>query len=401
MDQHSKHVLCYLDLDQFRKFNDGGGQAAGDAFLRQIASLLRAKVRGRDSVARLGGDDFGILLEHCPMDKAMRIASKLRQSIQEFQMRWDGDTYHLTASVGVTPISTMGQSASSLLSAAEATCYIAKTVGGNRVKVHRPEDQELQQYSQTRWVERINQALEENGFRLFYQPIVPVPGRAVGDRTPHYELLLRMVDETGKLRSAGSFLPFAERYNMIQVTDRWVVRTAFEWLATGGYSAKDLIIALNVSEPTVSDPDFAEYVKQQLNQTEISADCICFQIAARTAHARPNVAASFIQGLIGMGFRTAIDNLGTGLWSADQLAGLQVDYLKIESTHIEDITTSSLNQAIVKSVTEIARVLGMKTIAKAVENDATLEALQRIGVDYAQGYGVARPKPLDFLKKTR
>jgi diguanylate cyclase (GGDEF)-like protein len=394
-------VLCYLDLDQFRKFNDSGGQAAGDAMLRQIASLLRSGIRGRDSVARVGGDDFAILLEHCPMDQAMRIASKLRQSIQDFRLCWEGEVYSLTASVGVTPIAADGHSASSLLSAAEATCYIAKTVGGNRVKVHRSDDHELQQYSQTHWVDRINQALKENGFRLFYQPIVPVPGRPVRDRTPHYELLLRMVDETGKLTTAGSFLPFAERYNMIQVTDRWVVRTAFEWLATGGFDAKDLVIGINISEPTMSDPDFAAYVKEQLNRTEVAASCICFQIAARAAHARPRVAANLIQALSGMGFRTAIDNLGTGHWSADQLSNLQVDYFKIEGKHMESITGSSLNRAIVKSITEIARVLGKKTIAKAVENDETLEALASIGVDYAQGYGIARPRPLDFLKKER
>ncbi len=401
LDPKCKHVLCYLDLDRFRAFNDSCGQAAGDALLRQIASLLKAKVRQCDTVARVGGDDYAILLKSCPMDQALRIATKLRQLIQDFSFGWEGESYRLTTSVGITPISAAGQSASALLSAAEATCYIAKTVGGNRVKVHRPDDQELRQYSQTHWVSRINQALEENGFRLFYQPVMPVPGRPGRDGTQHYELLLRMVDESGSFTNAGSFLPFAERYNMIQMTDRWVVRTAFEWLASGGFKSGDLVIGINISEPTLSDPAFADYIKEQLNSTEAPADCISFQIAARAAHAKPHLVSGLIDTLRGMGFRTAIDNLGAGQWSLDQLSSLHVDYLKIDGDYIKGMSDSRLNATVIKSITEIARELGRKTIAKSVENDETLEALAAIGVDYAQGYGIARPRPLEFLKKTR
>jgi len=393
-----EHALCYLDLDQFKVVNDTCGHVAGDELLRQLSNLLRTNVRHADALARLGGDEFGILLENCPLDQALRIANQLRQSVQDFRFAWEGKTFTLGTSIGVVMIRA-GNDKANVLSAADTACYMAKESGRNLVKVYHPDDAELQQrHGEMHWVTRISRALEENRFRLFYQPIVPIGVNGDSDQSRHYELLLRMVDEGGNLAPPGAFLPAAERYNMIQSTDRWVVRTAFEWLATRVGSSEPITIELNLSGPTVSDTTFLDYVLELLEATGVAPEWICFEITETSAIAKLTNASHLIQSLKAIGFRFALDDFGSGLSSFGYLKNLPVDYLKIDGSFIKDIVDDPIDRALVKSINDIGHVMGKKTIAEYVENESILEVLDEIGIDYAQGYGIARPRPLEFLK---
>ena len=397
-DEVAEHALCYLDLDQFKVVNDTCGHVAGDELLRQLSNLLRSNVRHADALARLGGDEFGILLESCPLDQTLRIANQLRQNVQDFRFAWEDKTFTLGISIGVVMINP-GDDKAYVLSAADTACYMAKESGRNRVKVYHPDDTELQQrHGEMHWVTRISRALEENRFRLFYQPIVPIASSGYSDDSRHYELLLRMVDEAGNLAPPGAFLPAAERYNMIQNIDRWVVRTAFEWLATRLGSSAPITIELNLSGPTVSDDTFLEFVLGLLEVTEVDPEWVCFEITETAAIAKLTNATRLIQSLKDIGFRFALDDFGSGLSSFGYLKNLPVDYLKIDGSFIKDILDDPIDRALVKSINDIGHVMGKKTIAEYVENDMILQVLDEIGIDYAQGYGIARPRPLELLK---
>lgn len=226
----SEHVLFYLDLDRFKVVNDSCGHTAGDRLLRQISALLQEKMRQRDTLARLGGDEFGVLLEHCPLDQALDIAEELLQVVQNFKFQWEGGAYGVSVSIGVAVIKPESENLLALLSAADAACYAAKQSGRNRISVYRPDDVELLlRYSETKWVERITHALEKNGFRLFYQPITTLASH--GKERAHYEILLRMLDQDGKLIPPGAFMPEAERHCLMPAIDRWVVSQLMSRLA--------------------------------------------------------------------------------------------------------------------------------------------------------------------------
>jgi diguanylate cyclase (GGDEF)-like protein/PAS domain S-box-containing protein len=394
-----QQAICYMDLDRFRTVNDACGSVAGDAMLRQLASLVRSTVRHRDAVGRLGDDEIGIVLDHCPLDQALRIASQLRQVVEDFQFHWDDKTYTITASIGVVEIADDASDARDVIGTAEGACYAAKAQGGNRVKAFHAGDEELAQYGPTHWVTRLNEALEENGFRLFYQAVVPL-GRSTGmDRVRHYELLLRMKDPSGNLANAASFLPFAERYNMIQLMDRWVVRAAFEWLATRPKDAGDVLIEVKLSEASVADGNFAGYVKTQLERLRVPPKWICFQMGAGAVTSHLPDATQLLRALRHLGFKLSLDDLGGRLLSAAQIRNLDVDFLRIDGSQTSRITEDELDRALVKAITEIARITKRRTIAKMVEQDEALSVLGDLGVDFAQGYAISKPRPLEFLKK--
>ena len=398
--EHARQrAICYLDLDRFRTINDACGSVAGDALLRQLASLLRASVRQRDLVGRLGDDEFGILLEHCPPDQALRIASLLRQAVEDFSFSWDDKAYSITASIGVVEIGANASDARDVIGSAEGACFAAKEQGRNRVRAFHADDDELTRYGPTHWVTRLNEALEDNGFRLFYQAVVPLSRAPGAQRDRHYELLLRMKDPTGKLANAATFLPFAERYNMIQLMDRWVVRSAFEWLSTRPKDAGDVLIEVKVSEASVADATFAEYVQTQLEKLRIPARWICFQIGASAVVSRPANATQLVRTLRGLGFKISLDDLGGGLLSVVQIRNLEVDFLRIDASHTSRVVEDELDRTLVKAMIEIARISNRRTIAKMVEQDEALTVLRDLGVDCAQGFAISKPRPLEFLKK--
>ena len=391
----SEHALCFMDLDQFKVVNDTCGHIAGDELLRQLSTVLQNEVRHRDTLARLGGDEFGILMEHCSLDGAQRVATSLLMAIQDYQFSWEGHSFRVGVSMGLVPLTASTPNLTELLKNADIACYMAKDKGRNRVHVYHGEDSEIaQRHGEMQWVTRISQALEEDRFCLYAQIIVPLDGSP----HKHYELLIRMIDEKGEIIPPGAFLPATERYNLISKIDRWVIEHAFRLLVAHPRFLDQIdCIAINLSGQSLADEEFKEYVMKQLQDTGMEGEKICFEITETAAISNLNMATKFISALKGLGCRFSLDDFGSGLSSFGYLKNLQVDYLKIDGMFVKDIVEDPIDHAMVKSINEIGQVMGMKTIAEFVENDEIKGMLREIGVNYAQGYGIGKPQPLDEL----
>ena len=392
----NEHTLCYMDLDQFKIVNDTCGHIAGDELLRQFAAILRGKIRNTDTVARLGGDEFGILFQHCHADVARRIAESLLMQVKEFRFVWKEYAFDVGVSIGLVSIVSSEQSVTDIMSSADVACYAAKEAGRHRVHVYSLDDNELKlRHGEMRWVSRIKKALEEDRFRLYCQKIAPVADVSRG--IPHYELLIRLLDEEGKLVPPLAFIPAAERYNLMVSIDRWVVRKAFEAISTNSNSVSGWQFSINLSGQTLCDESFMKFVIDAFERTGVLPEQICFEITETTAVANLMQATRFISVLKGMGCEFSLDDFGTGLSSFGYLQTLKVDYLKIDGSFVRDMTNNPVNRAVVEAANQIGHAMGIQTIAEFVENEAILEALGTIGVNYAQGYGVAKPAPLEEI----
>jgi diguanylate cyclase (GGDEF)-like protein/PAS domain S-box-containing protein len=390
------HALCFLDLDQFKVVNDTCGHGAGDELLRQLANALQKKVRRRDTLARLGGDEFGVLLEHCPPGQATRVAHELLEAVQEFRFVWEGKPFALGVSIGVVPITGESESLAVVLRDADAACYAAKERGRNRVHFYEPNDAAMAlRQGEMQWVSRITSALEESRFRLYGQAIVPLVPRQ-GERA-RVEVLLRMVERNGDLIAPGAFIPAAERYNLMGAVDRWVVKEVVSLYAAHQASGWQPIASINLSGASLSDPSMLAYVRDQLARHDLSPESLCFEITETAAIANLGLAAHFIRELKGMGCWFALDDFGSGMSSFAYLQSLPVDSLKIAGAFLRHIETDPVEYAMVEAIHRVGHVMRLKTVAEGVESLNTLETLRRIGVDYAQGYAIAEPRPLEEL----
>ena len=393
----NEHALCFMDLDQFKIVNDTCGHAAGDEMLRQLGSVLTETVQDRDTVARLGGDEFGVLLEHCSLEDAERVATSLQKAVQDYKFIWEERNFKVGVSIGLVPITPVTSSFTELLKHADAACYIAKDAGRNRIHVYDTEDLEIAlRHGEMQWATRINQTLEEDRFCLYAQPIVPINGD--GDAGKHYELLIRMKDEHDNITLPGIFLPAAERYNLIDKIDRWVVEHAFRALEAHPAFVRQIhFVSINLSGQSLADAPFLEYVVKQLQDKDIDGRKICFEITETAAISNLSKAIMFISALKRLGCRFALDDFGSGLSSFGYLKNLSVDYLKIDGMFVKGMVDDPIDYAMVKSINDIGQVMGIQTIAEFVENDAIMRMLSEIGVSYAQGYSVGKPQPLDEL----
>jgi diguanylate cyclase (GGDEF)-like protein/PAS domain S-box-containing protein len=395
--RHKQHALLYMDLDQFKIVNDTCGHVAGDELLKQLSFILDGQVRESDTLARLGGDEFGVLLAGCPMDRAEEIANGLRQSVKEFRFVWEDKSFELGISIGLVEINEHSHDLSSILSSADVACYAAKDLGRNRIHVYQPDDAELQQrHSEMQWVSRINEALADDRLQLYCQQIRPV----AHDNADycHVEILVRMLDADGKLVPPGLFIPAAERYNLMADIDRWVVSHTIAAIAgyqtaCDGDTGLDTV-AINLSGNSFSDENFLAFVRQQLLIHGVRPGLICFEITETAAITNLTRANHFIREMQKIGCRFALDDFGSGLSSFAYLKNLPVDYLKIDGSFVKDLVHDPIDRAMVRSINELGHVMGIKTIAEFVENDAILAHLKDIGVDYAQGYGIDMPVPL-------
>ncbi|MBD2609030.1 EAL domain-containing protein [Scytonema hofmannii FACHB-248] len=386
------HALCYLDLDRFKIVNDTCGHAAGDELLRQITVLLQEKIRKTDTLARLGGDEFGVLLSQCTLEQALQLANELRECVQEFRFVWQEQIFLIGASIGLVGIDMNSESLAEIISTADAACYTAKNRGRNRVYVAQTDDQErLQQRGEMQWASRISQALENNWFCLYAQTIAPTTRTA--ENADHYEVLLRLRDQQGNLVLPMAFIPAAERYNLMHLIDRWVIRTLFRNWSTFVRDEQS-IYAINLSGSSINDDQFINFLYEQFTLHPISPQRICFEITETVAIANLRKARQFIQQLQQMGCRFALDDFGVGMSSFAYLKSLPVDYLKIDGSFIRNIVENPVDDAIVRAITHISSAIGIQTIAEFVENDAILERITALGIDYAQGYGIAAPHPL-------
>jgi len=389
--RETSYALCFLDLDQFKIVNDSCGHTAGDALLGQLGALLKSKIRWRDTLARLGGDEFGVLLESCSLDEAMQTAEALRVAIGEYKFMWDERSFRLGVSIGVVPISAENEDVAALLSAADSACQAAKEAGRNRIHSFQENDIDLmRRRREMQWAARINNALEENRFELFRQTIQPLQTEEEG---AHYEILLRMRDETGGIISPGLFIEAAERYGITPSIDRWVIRSAFRWLVSEADERERLALcSINLSGQSFSDEKFLPFVVDQFQMSGLDATKICFEITETAAIASYSQANRFINALKELGCKFALDDFGTGLSSFGYLKHFPVDFLKIDGSFVKEILHDPIDREMVRSINEIGHLTGKQTIAEFAENEEIITMLRGMGVDYAQGYGVSEPK---------
>ena len=387
------HALCYIDLDQFKVINDTCGHIAGDELLRQLTELFRAQVSDADVLARIGGDEFATLLRQRSLDEAALWAEELRQRVTEFPFSWGDKSFSLSVSIGVAALTGPGQNWATALGQADAACYHAKELGGNQLRIFSEDDEQLaQRHTEMQWVSRIVQALQQDRFQLWAQRITPVlPGQGMG----HQEILVRMIDVDGSLVPPGMFLPAAERFNLVLMLDRWVVGRTFDWMAQQQRKgAPPITCAINLSGASINQPQFHQFVAEELQRSGVAPERVCFEVTETTAIANLQSARAFIQQMKQLGCAFALDDFGAGMSSFAYLRNLPVDYLKIDGVFVKDLASNAMDYAMVRAINEVGKVMGMKTIAEFVENDAVLAKLREIGVDYAQGYGIARPAPL-------
>jgi diguanylate cyclase (GGDEF)-like protein/PAS domain S-box-containing protein len=387
-------ALLYIDLDQFKIVNDTCGHQAGDRLLRDVTGLLQSRVRASDTIARLGGDEFGVLLEGCTVEQSTRIAEGVRQAIRDYRFVWGGTTLAVGASVGVVQITSDTESVASVMSAADIACYAAKDEGRNRVHLYESDGSSHPRHREMHWVARVTRAVEENRLELYYQPIRPIAGEHPG---AFHELTVRLRDDDGRLVLPGEFIPAAERYNVMSVIDRWVATRAMEllkgWRRRG---AAPPMLAINVSGTSLNDQAFIDFVLQHVGEPA-TAGALCFEITETAAVTSLSNARFVMRELKARGCKFSLDDFGTGLSSFMYLKSLPVDYLKIDGQFISHVAEDPVDRSMVEAICKVGKALGIETVAECVETQAVLNELKRIGVDYAQGYFLADPAPIERL----
>lgn len=394
----SHHALCYLDLDQFKVVNDTCGHIAGDALLRQIGGALQQRLRQRDTLARLGGDEFGVLLEHCPLSQAMRIANDLRETVDGFRFIWEGKPFSLSVSIGVVVITDEGDTLSDLLRKADAACYISKEGGRNRVHLYQPDDAEAaKRGGEMQWVGYLEDALARGRFKLFTQSIIPLnPGRG---EPAYQEIFIRLEYEEDSLVAPGTFIPPAERHNLMPAVDRWVVSRVIGWCAgKSPAQSSPPVCCVNLSGATLRDAGFADFVRQELDIHHVPAGLLCFEITESAAIANLNHATPFICSLKALGCLFSLDDFGAGISSFAYLKNLPVDFLKIDGNLVRGIEDDPVALAMTEAINRVGHVMGLKTIAEFVENQVIMEKLRKLKVDYAQGFGISGLTPLTMAE---
>ncbi len=395
--EHSHHVLCVLGMDRFKIINNTCGHVAGDVLLKDVGELLQEHMGKNGTLARLGGDEFGVLLENCSQEEGYRIADRQRRAIQAYRFVWEDKRLSPGVSIGLVAIAEQSESVKSLLKAADSACFVAKDAGRNRIQVYHADKPELIRHRDVmEWAAGIDKALDEDRLHLRCQRITPIDQDASLDA--HYEILLGVGDKEGKPIPPAEFIQAAELYNRMPSVDRWVISNAFRWMADhrefmnqfGGF-------AINLSGQSFNDEHFLGFVLEQFSQTQVPPEKVSFEITETAAVGSLTNTSDFMREIKRIGCQFSLDDFGSGLSSYSYLKSLPVDYLKIDGMFVKDIVTNPNDYAVVKSINEIGHFMGKQTIAEYVENDAILERLREIGVDFAQGYGIEKPRFLEDL----
>ena len=386
---HTESVLCYLDLDRFKIVNDTAGHLVGDRLLSELAQLLKGMIRKEDTLGRLGGDEFGLLLEGCSITEAEVVCEQLIRAINNYRLQWKTVEFDVGVSVGMVGIGNNAADAPELLSRADLACYQAKNLGRGRVYIVENDDQQLDlQQTQMSHVANVSQAIKENRFYLVKQLIKPMTDHH--EQRDHYELLLRLKDREGNLITPEEFIPVAERYGVITIVDRWVLSAALESYPQY-FAAKNDLVSINLSGASINDERFTTFALDLIKQSEVPGDCLCFEITETAAIAQMNHAQKFMLTMKELGVKFALDDFGSGLSSFSYLKNLPIDYLKIDGSLVKAIPNEEYDRAIVTSINEVAHLMGIKTIAEFVETDQILEHIAKISIDYAQGYITGKP----------
>lgn len=390
-EANTNHSFCIIDLDQFKIVNDLCGHQAGDELLRQLSQLLKSLMRRGDLISRIGGDEFAIFLSNIETDQALKLANKILQSISNFRFIWEDNTFKVGASIGLVDASPEISDYDFLYHAADNGCYIAKNNGRNQIHVMPISESILDKAKQeTNWLSKINHALENNGFQLYRQEIVPISLRTEGSK--HTEILLRMVEEDGKIISPMAFIPTAERYGLMIQIDYYVLQTTCQYLSQNPYGQH--VFAINLSGQTLSSLTAMEKLIEHISKTDIDPGRIFFEVTETVTIANLENAISFINKVQKLGCHVALDDFGTGLSSFSYLKNLPLDYIKIDGSFIKDMATEKSSLMMVEAIHSVGKKLGLRTIAEYVENVEIYKLLKEIGVDYAQGFLFSVPRPL-------
>jgi diguanylate cyclase (GGDEF)-like protein len=393
-DGRHEHVLCFMDLDRFKVVNDSAGHAAGDAFLRLVGNLIQAGRRDCDFTARLGGDEFALLLRDCSLARAELTARELIDAIRNIRLPWDGKVYDIGASIGVTAITHRSSGSADLMSQADVACYAAKAAGRNQVMVYGGRNGLAERHHREIMVASgIRRAIESNRLALFAQDILTLTDPAPTVRG--IEILLRMRDGSGRILRPGSFIPAAERYDLMGNLDRWVIEKTLAEHGPKLAEAGNLGISINLSANSLNDPLFWPFLSQMLQMSEMPPERVNFEITETALINNLDATRSFVASVRSAGYGLILDDFGTGLSSFNYLKQFPVDGLKIDGSFISGMKKSPVDRAIVESINEIAYKLNIRTIAEFVEDAETLEIVREIGIDQAQGYVIGRPIPLD------
>lgn len=386
-------AVLMLDLDHFKYTNDSLGHRAGDELIVAVAKLLRGLLRETDTLARIGGDEFALLLPQAAEEEARLVGEKLLEGLRGEAVAFGRRKRRLTASMGIALIGGSGAdlTADDLLVSADLALYDAKEAGRDALRVFANEEQrEARMRARVTWVERIQAALEDDGFVLYAQPIVDLRTRLV----TRHELLLRMRAEDGDLIPPGAFLYVAERYGLVNEIDRWVVRRAIGLIRQAREAGRELRLEVNISGLSLGDEELLALIERELAQAEINPGNLIFEVTETAAVSNIVAAREFAERVCALGCRFALDDFGAGYGSFYYLKHLPFDYVKIDGEFVRNCVDSETDQLVVQAVVQIARGLGKQTIAEFVEDGATIGVLERFGVDYAQGYHIGRPAPL-------
>ncbi len=394
--EHYCSTILYIDIDQFKLVNTTCNHSAGDALLKQISEQLKRSLGQNGQLARLGGDEFAVLLPGKSAQQAFSIAYSLLDVVKEFRFFWQDSLFSISVSIGMSEMSLQDLSGEQSIKKADSACFVAKEKGRNRIHQFHPDDQELQkQQAEIQWVQILQKALLQDNFMLYMQPIQALSER---DTVLNYELLLRLRGEDNLVITPGSFLTSAERYGLMPHLDRWVIRNYFRWLAQHPHHLKLLgHCNINLSGASLVDPEFKSDVSALFEEYKIPARHICFEITESMAILNLQNTLDFINHFRGLGCHFALDDFGSGFSSYGYLKNFPVDFIKIDGNFVRDLLTDKFDRAIVNSIHDVAAALGIKTVAEYVESTDILIELRKMGVDYAQGYGIAKPKPLSDL----
>jgi diguanylate cyclase (GGDEF)-like protein len=392
------HALCYLDLDHFKVVNDTCGHTAGDNMLREIASLIKDAVRDSDTVGRIGGDEFALLLVGCPLEKARQIADNVVRTVNDYRFVWKDKIFNVGVSIGLVEIGRDSGTIEDIMNSADSACYVAKKQGGLHVHVYSAREEASARHSgEIHWLLKLQGALRDNKFELYFQPIVHA--RAGGVTGPALEVFVRLAGEDGQPASPpAEFIRAAERYRLMPHVDRWVVQAVLAALGRGGLKLPPgRSVAINIAGQTLGDAEFLEFVVECFDHTGANPSDICFEVTETSVVANLDHAQRFIAVLHGMGCEFALDNFGSGLSSFSTLKTLPMDYLKIDGSFIKNLAGDSVNQAMVAAMIDLSRSLNFRVVAEHVEDQLALDTVTGMGIDFVQGFIVGRPQPLSMV----
>ena len=397
-----RHCLLHVDIDQLQVVNDLMGHQEGDGLIRRVARILQSGLRDSDILARLGGDEFGVILTNCDIEQGRNVADKIRGSVGELTVVTANRQLDVSCSIGIAPIERDTDGIVGVMASAEIACAAAKDGGRNSIEVFEDDNTSLVRRSEEiEWMGRVQQALRDDLFVPYCQPVLPL---ANPDAAPHYEILVRLQGDDGQILTPNHFLPAAERFQLMPMVDRWVIHNSLKMLAScwSALGNDDLVFCINLSGQSLTNNGFLAFVADEIGSSGIAPRNLCFEITETAAISKIDEAIAFMTELRDLGCSFALDDFGAGLSSFGYLKVLPVDYLKIDGSFVREVTTDVVSRSMVEAICQIGKTMGLTMIAEYVGDDETIEVLNRIGVDYAQGFHIGEPAPLaDLTGKLR